>query len=50
MNFGDLVKAVLEMPPGSIVFAKRTDEEPAPSPKSEYEIENINGQDVGDKN
>ena len=39
MNFGDLVKAVLEMPPGSIVFAKRTksDDELA------FEIEDING-------
>ncbi len=51
MRFDELVKAVLDMPPGSIVFAKRTDEEPTIVPaKAEFEIENVNGQDVRDAN
>ena len=43
MNLGDLVAAVLAMPPGSIVYAKRTDDAEDKT-KAEFDIERINGQ------
>ena len=62
MRFDELVKAVLDMPPGSIVFAKRTeigtcdtaghdgDNHPRQPDCVNFmpalEIENVNGQDV----
>jgi len=51
MNFAELIKTVLAMPGGSIVYAKRTDEASSPMTKeSEYKIENVNGQKVTDAN
>ncbi len=66
MRFDELVKAVLDMPPGSIVFAKRTEVGTCDTIGQdgnnhtklpdcvnfipEFEIENVNGQDVRDAN
>ncbi len=45
MNFADLVKAVLEMPAGSIVHAKQVNDSAEPE-KAEFDIKNVNGQKV----
>ncbi len=47
MNFADLVKAVLEMPAGSIVHAKQVNDSAEPE-KAEFEIKEVNGQKVSE--
>jgi hypothetical protein len=49
MTLADLVSAVLEMPPGSIVYAKRTDDADDKT-KAEFDIKEVNGKKVTDEN
>ncbi len=47
INIADLVKAVLEMPAGSIVHAKQVNDAAEPA-KAEFEIKEVNGQKVSE--
>ncbi len=47
MNFADLVKAVLEMPPGVIVNAEWDNTKPRDE-QAEFEIKEVNGQKVSE--
>ena len=47
MKIADLVKAVLEMPAGSIVHAKQVNDSAEPA-KAEFDIKEVNGQKVSE--